>query len=331
MPGLIRSSPRMAEPPPPRTRLRLAFMGSAAFSVPTLSALVTAGHELAAVYSRPPKPAGRGQRPRPTPVQAFAEANGLPVMTPVTLKTEEAQAAFAGLGLDAAIVAAYGLLLPSPVLEAPRLGCLNVHASLLPRWRGAAPIERAILAGDTETGVTIMRVDEGLDTGPMLLSDRLPIGERTTATELHDALAAMGARLMVVALDGVAAGTLFAHPQPDEGTTYAQKLERSQGRLDWNRPAVELDRMVRAFTPDPGAWFEYAGERLKVLRAAVIDTGSAADSVPWMSGTVVDDRLTVACGADHLRLETIQRPGRAAMPADAFLRGYPLPAGTRLG
>ncbi|MFO1127147.1 MAG: methionyl-tRNA formyltransferase [Rhodospirillales bacterium] len=323
-------------PPPPALaargepqRLRLAFMGSAPFSVPTLAALVVAGHDLAAVYSRAAKPAGRGQKPRPSPVQAFAEANGVPVLTPTSLKTAEVQDEFVRLHLDAAVVAAYGLILPAAVLTAPRLGCLNVHASLLPRWRGAAPIERAILAGDRETGVTIMRMDEGLDTGPMLLVERLPIDDETTAAGLTDALAVIGARLMVDALDGLAAGTLAARAQPAEGATYARKLERSEGRLDWARSAVELDRMVRALNPDPGVWFEHAGERLKVLRATALETVEAsAASAP---GVVVDDRLTVACGSGFLRLTTIQRPGRAAVPADAFLRGYALPAGTLLG
>lgn len=321
----------MPEAAPPRARLRLAFMGSAGFSVPTLAALVAAGHELAAVYSRPPKPAGRGQRPRPSPVQAFAESHGLRVLTPPTLKSVDAQAAFAGLGVDAGIVAAYGLLLPPAVLAAPRLGCLNVHASLLPRWRGAAPIERAILAGDSETGVTIMRIDEGLDTGPILLVERLPIDGETTAADLHDALAAMGARMMVAALDGLAAGTLVAGPQPSEGATYAEKLDRNEGRLDWRRPATELDRAVRALNPDPGVWFEHGGERLKVLRATVIPADQVETSPAPAPGVLVDDRLTVACSAGFLRLTTIQRAGRAAMPADAFLRGYPLPAGTLIG
>jgi methionyl-tRNA formyltransferase len=314
-----------------RVRLRLAFMGSAGFSVPTLAALVDAGHDLAAVYSRPPKPAGRGQRPRPSPVQAFAEARGLRVLTPPTLKSADAQDAFAALDVDAAVVAAYGLLLPPTVLAAPRYGCLNVHASLLPRWRGAAPVERAILAGDSETGVTIMCIDEGLDTGPTLLAERLPIDDETTAADLRAALAAMGARLMVAALDGLAAGTLAPRPQPTAGATYAEKLDRDEGRLDWQRTATELDRRVRALNPDPGAWFEHAGERFKVVRAQVIPADQLEASLPSAPGVVVDDRLTVACGAGGLRPTTIQRAGRTAMSAEAFLRGYPLPAWTRLG
>ena len=315
----------------PRAPLRLAFLGSAEFSVPTLEALIDAGHDLVAVYSRPPKPAGRGQRPRPSPVQAFAEARGLPVLTPPTLKSADAEDAFAALDADAAVVAAYGLLLPAAMLTIPRLGCLNVHASLLPRWRGAAPIERAILAGDTETGVTIMRIDEGLDTGPVLLARRLPIGEATTAAQLRAGLAALGAQLMVAALDGLAAGTLAARPQPAHGATYAAKLGRDEGRLDWRRTAAELDRQVRALNPDPGVWFEHGGERIKVLRAAPVAAAEGESPPASTPGVVVDDRLTVACGEGYLRLMTMQRAGRAAVPADAFLRGYPLPAGTQLG
>jgi methionyl-tRNA formyltransferase len=217
------------------------------------------------------------------------------------------------------------------VLAGPRLGCLNVHASLLPRWRGAAPIERAILAGDTETGVTIMCIDEGLDTGPTLLAERLPIDDETTAAELRTALAAIGARLIVSALDGLAAGMLTPQPQPAEGATYAEKLDRDEGRLEWQRTARELDRRVRALNPDPGAWFEHAGERLKVVKAQVIPADQLEASLPPAPGVVIDDRLTVACGAGCLRLTTIQRAGRTAMSAESFLRGYPLPAGTRLG
>ena len=300
-------------------------MGTPDFAVPALAALAEAGHEIAAVYSQPPRPAGRGHKTRPSPVQAFAEARGWPVHTPRSLKGEAAQAAFAELGLDAAVVVAYGLILPPAVLAAPRLGCLNVHASLLPRWRGAAPIQRAILAGDAETGVTIMHMDEGLDTGPLLLAERVPIGPETTAAGLHDILAALGARLIVEALDGLAGGRLAARPQPAEGVTYAAKLSRAESALDWRRPAAELERQVRAFAPWPGATMEMSGETLKVLAAEPVERVSEA-----APGTVLDGSLTVACGAGALRVTRLQRAGKAAMDAEAFLRGFALAPGTRL-
>ena len=301
--------------------LRLAFLGSAEFSVPTLAALVRAGHTVVCVYSQPPKPVGRGHKERRTAVHAFAEAHGLLVRTPKTLKHADEQEAFARLELDAAVVAAFGLILPPAVLEAPRLGCFNVHASLLPRWRGAAPIQRAILAGDHMTGVTIMKVDEGLDTGPMLLAGRISITPRTTTTELHDTLANLGADLIIDALEGVAEGNLVPQPQPDTGATYARKLEREEGRLDWSRPAEDLERAVRALNPWPGVWFEHGSERVKVLAAEVI----ASAGTP---GTVLDDHLTVACGSGALRPVRVQRSGKAPTETDAFLRGYSLPAGT---
>jgi methionyl-tRNA formyltransferase len=306
------------------TRLRLAFMGTPDFSVPTLAALIAAGHEIAAVYCQPPRPAGRGMAARPSPVQAFAEARGLAVRHPVTLKTPDAQADFAALGLDAAVVVAYGLILPRPVLDAPRLGCFNVHASLLPRWRGAAPIQRAILAGDAETGVTIMRMEAGLDTGPMLKVGRVAIGPTTTASDLHDALAELGAGLMVEVLQGVAAGTLPEMPQPDEGVTYAAKIAKDEGRIDWARPAPEIDRLVRALGASPGTWTEIGGERLKVLGVETA-TGSGAP------GEVLDDRLAVACGAGALRIMRAQRPGKAPQDAETLLRGWRVAPGTRLG
>jgi len=307
-------------------RLRLAFFGTPAFSVPALDALRAAGHDIAAVYTRAPRPAGRGTRLTPSPVHAVADAAGIPVRTPRTLKDETTQVEFAALGLDAAVVVAYGLLLPAPVLDAPRLGCLNIHASLLPRWRGAAPIQRAILAGDARTGITIMRMDEGLDTGPMLLAEAVPIGTEETAGTLHDTLSALGARLIVAALDGLAAGTLAARPQPDEGATYAAKLTREEERLDWSRPAEELARRVRAFAPAPGAWFAHDGARIKV-RAATAAAGQAGAA----PGTLLDDALTVACGTGALRLLAVQREGRAPLTAADFLRGTKLPARTVLG
>jgi methionyl-tRNA formyltransferase len=307
----------------PMPSLNLVFMGSAEFGRPSLKALLNAGHRIKAVYAQPPKPAGRGQHERPCPIHAAARDLGIPVRTPKSLRDSAERESFARLKADAAVVAAYGLILPRPVLEAPRLGCLNIHASLLPRWRGAAPIQRAILAGDSETGVTIMQMDEGLDTGAILLMEKIPIGPRATAGELHDALGDLGAKLIVQALEGLDAGTLTATPQPEEGVAYAAKLSRDEGRLDWRKPAADLARAVRAFDPWPGTWFEKDGERIKVL-AADVAKGQGAP------GTVLDDVPTIACGAGALRLVTLQRAGRAAMTAAEFLRGFPLPVGTVL-
>ena len=307
-------------------RLRLVFMGSADFAVPVLGALLEAGHEVAGVYVQPPRPAGRGHKERPVPVHAFAAARGLAVRTPAGLKEGSEHEAFAGLGADAAVVAAYGLILPKPILAAPRLGCLNVHASLLPRWRGAAPIQRAILAGDGETGVTIMRMDEGVDTGPIVIAESVPITAQATAAGLGDTLSRLGGRLIVAALDGLSGDGLRPAPQPADGVTYARRLDRDEGRLDWRRPAADLERAVRALNPWPGTWFRHGGERIKVLAAAVVETPAAA-----APGSVVDGRLTVACGSGALRLLRLQRGGRAPADAGAFLRGYPVAAGTRLG
>jgi methionyl-tRNA formyltransferase len=299
-------------------------MGTPDFAVPALAALHDAGHTVIRVYSQPPRPAGRGQRERPSPIAEFAAARGIAVSTPKSLRKPEPQAEFAALGLDAAVVAAYGLILPKPILDAPRLGCFNIHASLLPRWRGAAPIQRAILAGDGESGVTIMRMDEGLDTGAMLLAERVPIGRATTAGELHDALATIGAKLIVSVMAEVEAGRAMARPQPTEGVTYAAKIDKDEARLDWSRPADELERRVRAFAPHPGAWFARGEERIRVLAASV----EAKQGTP---GTILDDRLLVACGKGALRLLSVQRAGGTAMAADAFLRGHPIAAGTVLG
>jgi methionyl-tRNA formyltransferase len=301
-------------------------MGTPDFAVPSLLALAEAGHEIAAVYSQPPRTAGRGHKPRPSPVQAAAESRGWPVRTPESLKGEDAGRDFAALDVDAAVVVAYGLLLPKAVLEAPRLGCFNVHASLLPRWRGAAPIQRAILAGDRTTGVSIMRMDEGLDTGPVVLSESLEIGPETTAGELHDALAERGARLLAQALEGVAAGRLEALAQPSEGVTYAAKIDRAESRIDWARTAGEIHRQVRAFAPFPGAWFEAKGERVKLLAAEVVESaGAGADP-----GGILDESLTIACGSGALRALRVQRAGKAPMTAQELLRGFTLPPGTRL-
>jgi methionyl-tRNA formyltransferase len=294
--------------------MRLAFMGSPDFAVPALRALHAAGHEIAAVYCQPPKPAGRGQHETPCPVHRAAQALGLPVRTPARLKRDAAEhGAFAALGLDAAVVAAYGLILPRAMLDAPRLGCINIHASLLPRWRGAAPIHAAILAGDAETGITIMRMEEGLDTGPMLLAEATPIAPRETTATLHDRLAGIGARLILRALDEAPAAT----PQPDAGVTYAAKLTKADGVLDWRKPAAMLDRQVRALNPWPGAYFEAGGETIRVIEAEPV----GAAGTP---GTVLDGS-TIACGEGALRLIRLQRPGRGPLPADAVLRGFALP------
>ncbi len=298
------------------TKRRLAFMGTPDFAVAILDALVTAGHEIAAVYCQPPREAGRGHRVVPSPVQQRAEQGGLAVRHPARLGPSEA-AEFAALDLDAAVVAAYGLILPMAVLTAPRLGCFNVHASLLPRWRGAAPIERAILAGDRETGITIMQMAEGLDTGPMVLREAVPIGAATTAAALRQELAALGARMMVEALDRI--DELALQPQPEEGVTYAKKITRAEGQIDWRKPAVELARQVRALD----SWFEAKGERIKLLAA----TPAAGKGAP---GCVLDAAPSVACGEGALRLVSLQRPGRAALDGAAFLRGFALPPGTVL-
>ena len=304
-------------------RLRLAFMGTPDFAVPVLDALAAAGPEIAAVYSQPPRPTGRGHKTQPSPVQARAEALGLPVRHPVSLKPDEEKSAFAALDLDAAVVAAYGLILPRAVLEAPRLGCLNVHGSLLPRWRGAAPIQRALMAGDAETGITIMQMDVGLDTGAMLLKDALPIGPDATAQSLHDALSLMGARLILPALDGVAAGTLTPEPQPIDGVTYAAKLTREEGALDFREAAAVLDRKIRALNPWPGVWFEFQGERIKLLAARVEDGRGTP-------GTIIDHDLGIACGNGVLRPSLLQRPGRAPVERRAFLNGTKIDPGAIL-
>jgi methionyl-tRNA formyltransferase len=301
--------------------MRLGFMGSPDFAAVALRALVAAGHEVAVVYAQPPKPAGRGQAVQRCAVHVLADELGLPVRTPARLRTNAAEhAAFAALKLEAAVVAAYGLILPAPMLAAPRRGCLNIHASLLPRWRGASPIQSAILAGDAATGVTIMRMDEGLDTGPMLLAEAVDITPRETARTLHDRLAPLGAALVLRAL----AEDPPAVPQPEQGATLARKLGREDARLDWTQDAAALDRRVRAFDPWPGTVALLDGAPLKVL-AAEPATGEG------MPGMVLDVRLTVACGQGALRLTRVQAPGRAAMAADAFLRGRPVPPGTVLG
>ena len=301
--------------------MRIIFMGTPDFSVPVLDALVEAGHEIACVYCQPPRPAGRGKKDRPSPVQARAEALGLPVRHPVSLKGAETQAEFAALGADVAVVVAYGLILPQAVLDAPARGCLNIHASLLPRWRGAAPIHRAIMAGDAETGVCIMQMEAGLDTGPVLLREATSIGAEETTAELHDRLSAMGAALILRALERL--DDLTPVLQPEDGVTYAEKIDKSEARVDWTQPAEVVDRKIRALSPFPGAWCEIDGARVKLLASRLAEGRGAP-------GEVLDDVLTVACGSGAVRLIRLQRAGKAAQDADVFLRGLSVVRGARL-
>ena len=315
---------------PPRKLFDLVYMGTPAFAATILAALIAAGHRILAVYTQPPRPAGRGHRAQPAPVQLLAAQHRLTLRSPVSLRTPEAQSEFVELAVDAAVVAAYGLILPGPVLRAPRFGCLNVHASLLPRWRGAAPIQRALLAGDSETGITIMQMEEGLDTGPILLQQPLPIAPGATAVGLSAELAVLGARVLLAALDGLAGGTLLARPQPQDGVTYARKIGREDGWLDWRQPAVSLERQVRALDPWPGVYFESpahrrVGERIRVLGAIALP--AEPGSIP---GTVLDDDLSIACAEGAFRPLRMQRPGRAPLDTAAFLRGFPIVAGTVL-
>lgn len=312
-------------PPPMPATMRIAFMGTPPFAVPTLAALHAAGHEVVAVYTQPPRPARRGKKVQRSAVHDWAEAHGLPVRTPKSLKNAEEQAAFAALDLDVAVVAAYGLILPQAVLDAPRAGCLNVHGSILPRWRGAAPVQRAILAGDAETGVTIMQMDAGLDTGAMRLIGRTP-ADGKTAGELTAELAAMGARLMVKVLGDLDA---FApEPQPDAGATYAAKIDKSEARLDFLTSAVQVERQIRAFNPVPGAFFELDDERYKLLAAEVVHP---ADTIPGATpGVTLDEALTIACNPGAIRATRVQRAGKPAMNAAELLRGRPITKGVRL-
>lgn len=307
-------------------KLKLAFLGTSEFAVPTFEALVQAGHDIRIVYTQPPRPAGRGKHVRKSPVHMAAEARGIEVLTPVHLKDPADQLTFVALDLDVAIVVAYGLILPDVILDAPRLGCVNIHASLLPRWRGAAPIQRAIMAGDTETGITVMCVTPGLDQGPTLLIEKVAITPDSTGETLHDTLAALGAKAILLALDGWSSGSLDAVPQSETGLSYAHKLSRKDGQIDWTRPAVELERLVRALNPWPGAWCELDGERLKILSVSLLDLGRLNNA----PGTVLDSNLAVACGNGALRLLRIQKSGKAAMDAEAFLRGNMVLPGTVL-
>ena len=311
--------------------MKIIFMGTPEFSVPVLQALVDAGHDVVASYSQPPRRAGRGKALTPSPVQARAEALDVPVRTPVSLRDADAQAEFAAFGADVAVVAAYGLILPRAVLDAPVRGCLNVHASLLPRWRGAAPIQRAILAGDAETGVCIMQMEAGLDTGPVLLCETTPVAGKT-AGALADELSAMGARLMVTVLADF--GSYPPQAQPEEGVTYAAKIDKAEARLDFSLSADAVERQVRAFNPVPGAFFEVAGERVKVLAAETAPLPPSLRSAPFPrepgAGEIIDDSLTITCGSGAIRPILLQRAGRGVMTADELLRGFPIPPGTRL-
>ncbi|CUH43257.1 Methionyl-tRNA formyltransferase [Ruegeria atlantica] len=296
-------------------------MGTPDFSVPVLDALVEAGHDIVAVYCQPPRPAGRGKKDRPTPVHARAEALGLTVRHPVSLKSSDEQDAFAVLNADVAVVVAYGLILPQPILDAPAQGCLNIHASLLPRWRGAAPIHRAIMSGDAQTGICIMQMEAGLDTGPVLMREATDIGIEETTDQLHDRLSIMGSKLIVEALHDLP--DLTPEPQPEVGVTYAAKIDKSEARIDWSRPAAEVDRQIRGLSPFPGAWTEIDGDRVKLLASRLVE----GQGVP---GEALDDALTVACGEGAVDLLRLQRAGKGAQDKETFLRGCPIPAGSRL-
>lgn len=304
--------------------MRLVFMGTPDFSVSILAGLIDAGHEVVCVYSQPPRKSGRGQKVNLTPVHVFAEENGIEVRTPTSLKSEEEQQAFADLNADCAIVAAYGLLLPKAILDAPKFGCLNAHASILPRWRGAAPIQRAIEAGDDVSGVTIMQMDVGLDTGDMLLIQPVAITPTTTGQSLHDQLSMESAQLVLEALRAVDGGYAKNTPQPDEGVTYASKLDKKESKVDWTEEAIVIERRIRAFTPWPGTWFQCGKDRIKILEAEYVDMDGA-------EGTRLDtDGLVIGCQKGALRIHTLQRSGKAATDADSFLRGFDLPVGERI-
>jgi methionyl-tRNA formyltransferase len=308
--------------------LKIVFMGTPDFAVPTLEAIIAAGHDVVAVYSQPPRPAGRGMTDRKSPVHAFAEARAIPVRTPKSLKAAEEQAAFGALGADAAVVVAYGLILPKAVLDAPGRGCFNLHASRLPRWRGAAPIQRAIMAGDAGTAVAVMRMEEGLDTGPVCAEELVEISPDMTAGELHDELAGRGGALMARALGDLEADRLTARPQATDGITYAAKIDKAEARIDFSRPARDVHNLIRGLSPFPGAWFETASadgapERIKVLRSAITEGRGAP-------GQVLDDALAIACAEGAVRLIEVQRAGKRPMTATEFLRGFSLPAGSRI-
>ncbi|WP_375201707.1 methionyl-tRNA formyltransferase [Hyphococcus sp.] len=305
--------------------MRLAFMGTPDFSVPVLGELIAAGHDVAAVYTRAPAPSGRGHKLKPSPVHAFAEASGLDVRTPKNFKASEDIDAFAALDLDAAIVVAYGVILPQSVLDAPRYGCLNLHASLLPRWRGAAPIQRAIMAGDKVTGVQVMQMETGLDTGAVLLSETLPIAENDTAGSLHDKLSGVAAQLAPRALAALERGGLVATPQPEDGVTYAHKISAAEARIDWSRSSNDVDRHIRGLSPFPGAWFEAEGERVKALMSKPANGNGAPGDI-----LDADGKLVIACGDGAVELATLQRAGKKAQSAGEFLRGFALEKGAHV-
>lgn len=302
--------------------MRVIFMGTPDFSVPVLDALVTAGHEIAAVYCQPPRPAGRGKKERPTPVHARALELGLDVRHPVSLKGTDEQAAFEALNADVAVVVAYGLILPQAILDAPKQGCLNIHASLLPRWRGAAPIHRAIMAGDAETGICIMQMEAGLDTGPVLLRGAVEIGAQETTGALHDRLSARGADMICTALDQLA--SLVAETQSEEGVTYAAKIDKAEAKIDWLKSAIEIDRQIRGLSPFPGAWTMLEGARVKLLGSKLIEGQGIA-------GQTLNERLAVACGSGAIEITRAQKAGKGAQDAQEFLRGTPVPEGTQFG
>jgi len=304
--------------------VRLAFMGTPDFAVPTLQALVAAGHEIVAVYSQPPRPAGRGKKDRKSAVHSAAEKLGLPVFTPASMRQDTEQQAFEALNLDVAVVVAYGQILKQKVLSAPKFGCVNVHASLLPRWRGAAPIHRAIMAGDEKTGVCIMQMELGLDTGPVIARAETPIANTDTVASLHDRLAEQGAALIGPALERLQKGDVVAETQPDEGVTYAKKIEKSEAKIDWSRSALEIDRQVRGLFPFPGAWTEIDGERVKILSGEI--SASTGDV-----GVLLDDALTIACGEGAYQVARAQRAGKAAADHADFLRGFPVAKGLKAG
>ena len=305
--------------------MRIAFLGTPDFAVVSLAALIGAGHEIAAVYSQPPAPRGRGQTLQPSPVHAFAEQHGLTVRTPRSMKSDEEIAAFRALDLDAAVVVAFGQILKPAILEAPRLGCFNLHGSILPRWRGAAPIQRAVMAGDPITGVQVMRMSEGLDEGPVIATATTRITAADTAGTVHDRLARLGADLLVETLPAIASGEAVEAPQTGEGVTYARKITPEEARIDWSRPAVEVDRQIRGLSPFPGAWFMAPSERGPVRVKALLSRLDEGQGTP---GAALDDRLLIACGEGAVRLLEAQREGRGRQDADAFLRGFPAPAGT---
>ena len=311
-----------------RSPLKLVYMGTADFAVPALEALAHSHHEIVAVYTQPARPAGRGMRARPSPIERTAMKLDLAILTPLTLKGREPKEVLHALNADLAIVAAYGLILPEAILATPRLGCINLHGSCLPRWRGAAPIQRAILAGDRESGVSIIQMEKGLDTGPVLAMESVQIGDQTTAKDLHDRLADLAARMIVPMVDRLAAGPVRAEAQPDQGAVYAHKIDKAEGQIDWRQPAAQIDRQIRALNPWPGCWTEFDGQRLRVLAGTTLEA-TLSDKV--RPGMAIDDALTIACGEGAYRITWLQRAGGKPMAASEFLRGLAIPTKSQLG